>query len=47
VEAEFAVSLEEYSSCGFAHGIYGKVRLDDKLCLLAITGTTEEGRKEP
>ena len=30
----------------WADGIYSKVRLDDKLCLLVIIGTTEEGRKE-
>jgi len=30
----------------WADGIYSKVRMDDKLCLLVIIGVTEQGRKE-
>lgn len=30
----------------WADGIYSKVRLDDRLCLLVIIGVTEQGRKE-
>lgn len=34
-----------YAYC-CADGVYSKVRLDDRLCLLAITGGTEHGHKE-
>ena len=30
----------------WADGVYSRVRMDDKLCLLVIIGTTEEGVKE-
>lgn len=30
----------------WADGIYSRVRMDDKLCLLVIIGVTEHGRKE-
>jgi len=30
----------------WADGVYSKVRMDDKLCLLVIIGTTEKGEKE-
>ncbi|GHV45944.1 IS256 family transposase [Synergistales bacterium] len=30
----------------WADGIYSKVRMDDKLCLLVIIGATEDGKKE-
>jgi putative transposase len=31
----------------WADGVYSHVRMDDRLCLLVIIGSDENGRKEP